>query len=205
MSNWFAAFAQTPTGIALAEIIDEPERIFEFRSLSENGKPAVQAVARDVSAIISGLATKREQNAASQFVGWYVGQIMRDAGYEVVQERGRVSDGPYKTGAVWRQIEREPKLVSEAPPTAGLGRLKLQVTLDGSRVVADWEVTTTEISPVTHKPRRVHSIKSPMKPVEEAVAEALAYAKRYGFAEIWVFDPDLLFPREKWPRGTAKS
>lgn len=60
-------------------------------ALSKIGKPAVQAVAAEVAEIIEALPTKTERNSASQFCGWFVGQIMRPLGYHVVQERGRVA------------------------------------------------------------------------------------------------------------------
>jgi hypothetical protein len=59
----------------------------------------VQAVASEVAEIIEALPTKAERDAASQFCGWFVGQIMRRLGYRVVQERGRVTGASFKTGA----------------------------------------------------------------------------------------------------------
>jgi hypothetical protein len=199
MSNWFSSYASTPVGIALADAIDIPGRLFEFRALSEINRPAVQAVAADVTPIISALESKRDRDAASQFVGWYIGQIMRDAGYEVVQDRGRVSNAPYKTGAVWRQTNRSIQLVTEPPPVAGPGRLELRVTKDaGENIVASWTVTTSAMS--RHgQPRRVHTIMSSPRPVEEALQEALSYAQRTGFPCIWINDPDHLFPKTDWP------
>jgi hypothetical protein len=199
MSNWFSSYATTNTGAQLADIIDQPEYLFEFRRLSEDGKPAVQAVARDVAPIINALPSKRERDAASQFVGWYVGQVMRDTGYEVAKERGRVTDAPYKTGAVWRQIASEPILVTEAPSVSGPGRLELRVVSDNGELVADWEVTTTATSRITGHPRRVHTIKSNRRPIKQAVEEALAYAKRFGFPAVWVNDPGRCFPKRDWP------
>jgi hypothetical protein len=42
------------------------------------------------------LPSKADKDAASQFCGWFVGQIMRRLGYRVVQERGRVTGAPFK-------------------------------------------------------------------------------------------------------------
>jgi hypothetical protein len=154
VSNWFEAFADTPTGIALADITNTPERFFEFRTLSENGKPAIQAIAREVAPIIENLTTKRERDAASQFCGWYVGQIMRSAGYAIVQDRGRVSDAPFRTGAVWKQIDRKVQLVTARPQTSAPGSLELDVKQDDSGgAVAEWMVTMSATSRATKATR----------------------------------------------------
>ena len=199
MSNWFTSYSATTTGQALADIIDDPEWFAAFRTLSEQGKPAVQAVAADVAPIIENLATKKERDAASQFVGWYVGQVMRDAGYNVVQERGRVSNAPYKTGAVWQLQSVEPRFTHEAPAVTSHGRLSLHIALEADQGVAEWELTTSETSQVTGRPRRVHRIMSLKKPLAAAVSEVLAYARRYGYRMIWIHDPANLYPKAEWP------
>jgi hypothetical protein len=202
MSNWFESFADTSVGTALADAIDTPERFFEFRTLSENGKPAVQAVAREVGPIIESLTTKRERDAASQFCGWYVGQIMRSSGYEIIQERGRVSDAPFQTGAVWKQIDREVQLVTAPPHVSAPGRLELDVKKgESGAAVAKWMLTLSARHRATGAVRRVHTIMSPeSKPVDEACREALGYAKRMGIPFVWVHDPLKLFPKTNWPK-----
>jgi hypothetical protein len=200
MSNRFEAFAVSGTGIALADAINTTERFFEFRTLSENGKPAVQAIARDVVPIIEKLPTKKERDSASQFCGWYVGQIMRAAGYEIIQKRGRVGDAPFQTGAVWKQIDRGVQLVTAPPQVSMPGRLELEIKQgDCGSVVAEWTVTMTATSRVTGAVRRKHLIMSPARPVDEACQEALGYAKRLGIQFVWVNDPSGLFPKENWP------
>ena len=199
MSNWFVAFADTPVGVALAEIVDTPERYLDFLVMSENGKPAVQAIAREVGPIIDALPTKQERVAASQFCGWRVAQIMRSAGYEIAQERGRVSDAPFQTGAVWKQINQEVRLVTAPPPAAGPGRVELEVKQrDNDTIVAERIVTMSATSRSTGVVRRVH-ILGGLRPVVEACQEAIAYAKRMGISDVWINDPDHLFPKENWP------
>ena len=199
MSSRFKNFMQTPTGQLLAEIIDTPENIASFRTLSQEGKPAVQAVAEDVAPIIQALETKAERDGSSQFVGWFTAQLMREAGYQLVQERGRVSNAPYKTGAVWQLVAGTPKFVSEAPPATGLGRLTFKVEGAEGGPVATWDLTTSEVSSITGRPRRVHRISSVAKPLLVAVAQVLAYARRNGIGSIWVHDPMHLFPKASWP------
>jgi len=199
MSNWFEDFAGTPVGLALSEIIDTPERYLDFLTMTENRKPAVQAIGREVAPIINALPTKQERNAASQFCGWRVGQIMRSAGYEIVQDRGRVSDSPFQTGAVWKQVGQDVRLVKARPSVSGPGVVELKVELDNSgAVVGERTVTMTAKSPVTGAVRRVHIIGGKM-PIIDACKEALGYAKRMGISSVWVDDPDRLFPSDQWP------
>jgi hypothetical protein len=198
MSGQYESFANTPIGIALSDAIDTLERFSEFRALTEAGKPAVQAIARDVAPIIEALPTKKERDAASQFCGWYVAQIMRSSGYEIAQNRGRVSNAPYQTGAVWRQTDRAVQLVTARPPEAGSGRLELAVKQGDSGVVAEWIETKAVTSRTTGAVRKVHTI-SRQKPVKEACEEALAHAKRIGIPFVWITDPDHLFPKTDWP------
>ncbi len=200
MSHWLTTYGGTETGLRLTEIIDQPEHFAAFVTLSEQGKPAVQAVAQDVAATIAALPSKKERDAACQFVGWYVGQMMREAGYVVVQERGRVSEAPYKTGAVWAPGPIEPKLTLTQPAMRPQGRLQLNVSMGKDSVAADWELTTSDKTR-SGTPRRVHRIMSVKKPIAAAVAEVIAYARRRGHALIWVVDPGNLYPKAEWPEA----
>jgi CubicO group peptidase (beta-lactamase class C family) len=199
MSHWLSTYGVTETGRHLVEIIDQPEHFATFVMLSEQGKPAVQAVANEVAAIIDALPSKKERDAACQFVGWYVGQIMREAGYVVVQDRGRVSDAPYKTGAVWALGPVEPKLTLDSPPMLPQGRIQLTVSTGENGVVADWELTTSDKTR-SGTPRRVHRIMSVKKPIAAAVAEVIAYARRHGHAQISIVDNGNHYPKTDWPK-----
>lgn len=194
MSNRFQSYSETPTGLRLIEAIDVPELIPEFLALSKIGKPAVQAVAAEVAEIIEALPTKSERDSASQFCGWFVGQIMRPLGYRVVQERGRVTGAPFKTGAVWEAEGREVQIVSGLP-TPCPRRIELKVIrgTDGD-VLGDWHAVQTATGPT----RRVHTIVESPKSVEIALRNAKRYAEKWGFEIVWVQDPDRLFPRERW-------
>lgn len=194
MSNRFQSYSETPTGLRLIEAIDMPELIPEFLALSKIGKPAVQAAASEVAGIIEALPTKAERDAASQFCGWFVGQIMRRLGYRVVQERGRVTGAPFKTGAVWEREHGEVQIVSGLP-AACPRRVELKVVRGtGGDVLGDWQAVQTASGPT----RRVHTIVESPKPVETALQNAKQYAAKWGFDIVWIQDPDRLFPREKW-------
>jgi hypothetical protein len=193
-SNRFQSYSETPTGRQLIDAIDVPELIPEFLALSRIGKPAVQAVADEVATIIEALPTKSERDAASQFCGWFVGQIMRRLGYRVVQERGRVTGAPFKTGAVWEAGHREVQIVSALPtPCPRRVELKVQRGNDGA-ILGDWLAVQTAISPT----RRVHTIVEGPKPVEIALHHAKEYAEKWGYDIVWIQDPGRLFPREQW-------
>lgn len=192
-SKRFASYAETTIGQRLATLIDVPERVIEFRLMSSLGKPAVQAIAADVAPIINALPTKADRDSANQFCGWRVGQIMRELGYDLINERGRVSDAPYKTGAVWRHLDQPVEVVTSVP--VGRARVDLSVRKsEGGDVIADWEAVIS----ARDAARRIHQIGALSKPVRAAFREAVAYAERWGIPFLWVKDPSRLFPREQW-------
>jgi hypothetical protein len=194
MSNWFTGYSRGETGRALARIIGRPDRMLEFRLLSKLGKPAVQAIASDVSTIIERLPTKAERDAASQFCGWYVAQLMRRAGYEIAQDRGRVSDAPFKTGAVWRR-ERPVQIVHGPvpPPLDEQGRVELGVARnEAGEVIGRWRIDSTRSGLVDH----FYTITALDEPIEVSFREAYDWAERYGFSTLWINDPDGLFSPE---------
>lgn len=194
MSSWFENFQDTDTGRALGYIINRPDRIMEFRLLSNLGIAAVQAVAHEVTPIIEALPDKSSKDKASQFTGWLVAKRMRAAGYEIVQARGRVSDAPFKTGAVWRRTRRLQVLDRPGPVTeGGMVELGVQHNSDGD-VIGRWRMSMTAV------PGRLalHEMKGFDMPIESAFRDAVEYADRYGFSTLCLHDPEELFPREKW-------
>jgi len=194
MGSRFQSYSETPMGLRLIEAIDIPELIPEFLALSKIGKPAVQAVAGEVAEIIEALPTKSERDAASQFCGWFVGQIMRRLGYRIVQERGRVTGAPFKTGAVWERANRDVQIVGRLPVQCPR-RVELKVVQGSEReVLGDWQAVQTGTDPV----RRVHTIVESPKPVETALRNAKRYAEKWGFEIVWIQDPYRLFLRERW-------
>ena len=184
----FEAFGGTQTGRALGAIVDAPELVPEFRALSEIGRPAVQAVARHVSGIINALPTKAERNAANQFCGWRVGQIMRDLGYGLVRERGRVSGAPFKTGAVWAYRNDEVRVVRSLPRVT-TRRIELLVkrSVMGD-IVGKWSAVQSGSDPI----RRVHTIVESPKALESALENARTYARHWHFRFVLIRDPDKL-------------
>jgi hypothetical protein len=194
MSRRFQSYSETQTGRSLMQAIDIPEMIPEFLALSKIGKPAIQAVAVEVTEIIEALNTKSERDSASQFCGWFVGQIMRSLGYRVAQERGRVTGAPFKTGAVWEPKGREVQIVSRLPIQCPI-RVELKVIRGAEDdILGDWHA----VQAATGAARRVHTFVESPKSVEIALRNAKRYAEKWGFDIVWVHDPDRLFPRERW-------
>jgi hypothetical protein len=190
MNNRFQSYAETDIGRTLSELMDAPEFIPEFRALSKIGKPAVQAVAAEVAPTIEALPTKAERDAASQFCGWFVGQTMRPLGYRVVQERGRVTSAPFKTGAVWESENRPVQVASSLPPNC-LRRIEMKVwRREDGELMGEWNAVHVASNPI----RRVRTVVEAAKPVASALRQATKYAEKWGFNVIWVQDPQRLFP-----------
>jgi hypothetical protein len=186
----FQSNAGSEIGRTLSELMDAPEFIPEFRALSKIGKPAVQAVTAEVAPTIEALPTKVERDAASQFCGWFVGQTMRPPGYRVVQERGRVTNAPFKTGAVWESENQPVQVVTSLPPNCSR-RIEMKVWRgEDGEFLGEWNAVHVASNPI----RRVHIIVEAAKPVASALKQATEYAERRGFNVIWVQDPQRLFP-----------
>jgi hypothetical protein len=177
-------------------IIDAPEFVAEFRALSALEKPAVQAIGADVAPIIESLPTKSERDAANQFCGWYVGQIMRRDGYRLVRERGRVTGAPFKTGAVWEFTPADVQVVFSLPGNTPR-RIELSVThVSGGDMLATWEAVETGGNPG----RRIRTIVEGRKKLEDALANAISYAKRWKFQYVLIRDTKKIIPTAKLNR-----
>jgi hypothetical protein len=95
-------YGRTEIGQRLVAIINHPARYPEYRAFSREGYPAVMAI---VSLIKPELEKLRRSDpkvfqAAKQFVGWAVGQVMRANGHQTIGRR-RVPGGLITLGAVW--------------------------------------------------------------------------------------------------------
>jgi len=95
-------YGRTEIGQRLAAIINDPQRYSEYRAFSREGYPAVMAI---VSLLKPELEKLRRSDpkvfqAAKQFVGWAVGQVMRAHAHQTIGRR-RVPGGLITQGAVW--------------------------------------------------------------------------------------------------------
>jgi hypothetical protein len=93
-------FEQTPLGQRLTEIITAPTRYIEFAAFSREGFPAVTAL---VSLLTDEMPEVKDNHRAKQFIGWRVGEIMREHGHEMVKRAARVPGNFFTVGAVWSQ------------------------------------------------------------------------------------------------------
>ncbi|MBU3891050.1 hypothetical protein [Methylosinus sp. KRF6] len=193
MSSRFENYAETEIGRKISYIINWPDRILEYRLLSNLGMPAVQAIAAEVTPLIDALPDKRSRDAASQFCGWAVGRRLRAAGYEVVRDRGRVSDAPFKTGAVWHRTQPLQVTAEPGGPTEG-GSVELGVERGKEgRVIGRWRLSITG-GPYSYS---IHEMKGIKIPLHEAFHDAREYAERYGFATLRVTIPSSEFSEEE--------
>jgi|GEM_PF-2653652 len=195
MASRFDSYETTETGARLTLIIAQPEMIPEYCALSRIGKPAVQAIGADVAPIIESMPTKKERDAASQFVGWRVAKVMRALGYTLIQERGRVTGAPYRTGAVWSYEPGGVKVAVSIPE--GISRkVDVRVKAEGGQIVADIDATDKGEGSV----HRLHSILRMRVPFEEAIDYATSYAERHGFGYVHVLDADRHLPLDRLRR-----
>ena len=200
MSNRFEAFGETATGRALGAIIEAPELVAEYRALSEIGKPAVQAVAPHVSDIVNALPTKAERDAANQFCGWRVGQLMRGFGYQLVRARARVTGAPFKTGAVWAYRNDEVKVVRTLPQGV-TRRIELEVRSSSGETVGAWNAVQSASDPS----RRVHTFVESPRALEAALENARAYARQWNFGFVLIRDPQRLAEDDWWLQARANG
>lgn len=103
METRFEHFGRTDLGQRLIALIDTPDRYTEFRALSEKGLPAVTALVLVLSPVLMPLEQTdlKRLNAAKQFVGRYVGTIMRKYGHTIVRPSASVPGKLFDVAAVW--------------------------------------------------------------------------------------------------------
>lgn len=111
MNNRFNEFAQSPLGLEIIaiidgkEIIDREKRQIEFAAFSREGFPAVTALVTELEPVLIKLreADPKTFNFAKQFVGDYVGERMRENGYEISRAAKSVPGKLFNVGAVWKK------------------------------------------------------------------------------------------------------
>lgn len=103
MTSRFASFAKSPRGQELTNIIDTQDRYAEFRAFSREGFPAVAALVSQLRPILEPLrgSNPAEFDSAKQFIGFYVGSIMRRRGHSIVKKSVRVPGKLFTVGALW--------------------------------------------------------------------------------------------------------
>lgn len=103
MNNRFTEFSQSPLGRKIVSIIDTQDRHIEFAAFSREGFPAVTALVSELTPV---LETARQSdpkvfNFAKQFIGDYVGGMMRAQDFEIAHKAKSVPGKLFTVGAVW--------------------------------------------------------------------------------------------------------
>lgn len=86
MTSRFDSFGPSARGQELTNLIDTPERYIEFRAFSREGFPAVTGLVSQLRPILEPLreSDPAEFDSAKQFVGYFVGLIMRRHGHSII-------------------------------------------------------------------------------------------------------------------------
>jgi hypothetical protein len=95
-------YGGTKIGRRLAAIVNNPARYPEYCAFSREGFPAVTAIGSLVRPELERLRGDdgRAFQAAKQYVGWAVAQVMRAHGHKDIKRR-RVPGGLIALGAIW--------------------------------------------------------------------------------------------------------
>lgn len=103
MHSRFDLFRTTPLGRQLEALITAPHRYTEYAALSRAEVPAVAALVHELQTSFPQVA---HDQAARQFCGAAVAEVMRSRNHEILRPRGRVPGGFFSYGAVWTPFPR---------------------------------------------------------------------------------------------------
>jgi len=108
-SSRFDSYGLSPRGQELTHIIDTPDRYVEFRAFSREGFSAVTALVSQLRPILEALreSSPAAFDSAKQFVGFYVGTIMRRHGHSIIKKSVRVPGKLFTVGALWSPAPME--------------------------------------------------------------------------------------------------
>ena len=103
MHKRYDGFAQTALGREITGIIDQRDRQIEFNAFSREGFPAVTALVSQLSPVLLKYKASDPKtfNFAKQFVGAYVGDMMKAAKHTMVRDAKSVPGKLFTVGAVW--------------------------------------------------------------------------------------------------------
>lgn len=98
MHSRFNELRKTHLGQELESLLSSSKKYVEYAALSRAGLPAIAAAVHELEDMFP--IVKSDQ-AARQFCGAVVGEVMRDAGHEILRPRGRVAGNLFTYGTVW--------------------------------------------------------------------------------------------------------
>ena len=107
MHSRFNELRKTDVGQGLENLLSSSKKYVEYAALSRAGLPAIAAAVHELEDLFP--IVKSDQ-AVRQFCGAVVGEVMRDAGHEILRPRGRVSGNLFTYGTVWTPFPVEKDL-----------------------------------------------------------------------------------------------
>ena len=127
MHSRFKELRKTDLGQGLESLLSSSKKYVEYAALSRAGLPAITAAVHELEDLFP--VVKSDQ-AVRQFCGAVVGEVMRDAGHEILRPRGRVSGTLFTYGAVWTPFPVEKDVEQIIQSMSDVPR-KLSAMLDG--------------------------------------------------------------------------
>lgn len=127
MHSRFNELRKTDLGQGLESLLSSSKKYVEYAALSRAGLPAIAAAVHELEDLFP--IVKSDQ-ATRQFCGAVVGEVMRDAGHEILRPRGRVSGNLFTYGTVWTPFPVEKDANQIVQIMAGVPK-KLSAMLNG--------------------------------------------------------------------------
>ncbi len=126
MHSRFNELRKTNLGRGLESLLSSSKKYVEYAALSRAGLPAIAAAVHELEDLFP--IVKSDQ-AVRQFCGAVVGEVMRDAGHEILRPRGRVSGNLFTYGTVWTPFPVEKDVEQIIQSMSGVPR-KLSTMLE---------------------------------------------------------------------------
>lgn len=98
MAVRFGDYGKTDLGRRITAVVMAPDRYIEMAAFSREGFPAVTAL---VSLLEDAVPEAQKDHRAKQFIGWLVGEVMREHGHTMVKRAARVPGRFFTVAAVW--------------------------------------------------------------------------------------------------------
>jgi hypothetical protein len=94
----FGNYGKTSLGKRITDVVMAPDRYTELAAFSREGFPAVTAL---VSLPEDAVPEAKTDHRAKQFIGWLVGELMREHGHAMIKRAARVPGKFFTVAAVW--------------------------------------------------------------------------------------------------------
>jgi hypothetical protein len=98
MAVRFGDYGESTLGKRITAVVMAPGRYQEMAAFSREGFPAVTAL---VSLLEDSVPEAQADHRAKQFIGWLVGEVMREHGHTMIKRAARVPGKFFTVAAVW--------------------------------------------------------------------------------------------------------